>query len=41
MRHRNSMTFLLAILVMVATLPPAVAADSRHMASKEIGRAHV
>ncbi|TDI32271.1 MAG: hypothetical protein E2P03_06885 [Acidobacteria bacterium] len=35
MRHRNSMSFLLAILVMVATLPPAVAADSRHMASKD------
>ena len=35
MRHRNSMTFLLSMLVLAATALPSVAADSRHMASKD------
>lgn len=35
MRHRNSMTFLLAALVLVAPVLPVAAADSRHVASKD------
>ncbi len=35
MRHRNSMTFLLTMLVLADPVLPAVAADSRHMASKD------